>query len=196
MQVTPNFMEAFYPILVQKASIVVSSCIVLPPRYVKELAHDLVVDFFLSNSLKNTYNPEKGKIEPYFGSYAYRKMQGWRDRMGNKNEVSLFAVSGVSDNFPSSDPSVEEKFEMKNYISMCEKWLTGKYYVYGKTGQKKIDLYRLFNLCIASWVNFGEVQFPWLRKHLKCSYPEVKKAVETMKRLVSTEEERCGITFG
>lgn len=194
MQVTPKFMEMFYPVLFQKASVVVSACVLLPPRCVQELAHDLVVDFFLSGSLKHTYNPKKGKIEPYFGSYAYRKMQGWRAKLGN--EVSMFAFGGIPINFPSYDPSVEEKFEMKNYIMLCEKWLSGKYYVYGKTGQKKIEMYYLFNLCIASWINFGEIRFPWIRTQLKCSYSEVKLAVAAMKRLVAVEEERCGITFG
>lgn len=194
MQVTPNFMEKFYPILLQKASIVISSCIPLPPLSIRELAHDVVVDFFLSGSLKNTYDPKKGKIEPYFGSYAYRKMQRVRENVGR--ELTRFAAGGFNLDIASDERSVEEKYEMKDYLILCSKWLKGKYYTYGKTGQKKIDLYHLFNLCIASWVNFGEMRFSWIRQQLKCSYGEIEKAIKTMKRLVSAEEERCGITFG
>jgi len=173
--------SCFYPALSNRALVIVSAllrnCSFMER---KEISHDITVDFlFFSRSLKETFDPAKGDLMPFFSSYVRRKCRGLYDRQQRdlSRRISLEDIEMLGAN---DDAFLW--FEVEARIKYIRKVLLPH-------SVRGVCLSRLFGLCLICIMEYGSIKFAFLMKRLKKNKAVVKEALDEMKALIKAQLE-------
>lgn len=140
----------------------------------RQVAHDITVDFlYFSKSFKETYNPKKGELLPFFGSYVRKKCRRVNENFSNllrrtsSEDVETLAMS--DDEF--------EWVDFQNRMDAFHHFLL-EYY------SEKINLGHLFHVVLRCVLEEGQVVKKVLCKKLGVSLSRLNVALEEMRQRI------------
>ncbi len=129
--------ENLYQSLCSKANVLVAASFKnYPERQVKELAHDITVDFlFFSKSFAVTIREDQGELTPFFASYVRKKCLGMWVRSHKHGHCSTDTVYPlVKDETP-----FEDRFEIRESLKRMVAELAGYQISYGSGKKKRVS---------------------------------------------------------
>ena len=170
--------DGLYQSLQSKANILVAQSFNgYPERQLKEIAHDITVDFlFFSRSFAVTFDESRGELAPFFSSYVRKKCMGLWGRMFDKR----FSLPAFSQDIRDTKTTTEEKFEIKESLLRFIRDITQK------RRHRGIDLEKLFMAIVKSAIDEGRYSTTSICRMLKTTDRRgVKSGVQYLKRVLN-----------
>lgn len=177
MKTTRQLLKENYTPFKKKAFFILSGHIPFSefcPKEREEVAHRIVFEFFVSDSLNYTYDETKGNLEGYFVSYTRLRIRSLR-REYNK-QVTTLTIEPWMERV-SSEIDHTRFYEILNGYQTLSTLMGRKFF---RTAKGRIPYNLVWHVAVKQMLYEGKVTNVYLQKYLKVSKPLARMMYEKL----------------
>jgi len=183
MKINNQFREKYYPVFVDRATIILGATLRLPPKEARDLARDFTSNFLYSKSLEEHFDSSKGDIEPFFSAWV-RKTANLSYARGEHQWRTFSLLEDWS-----KGESVPFAYDFTNWFYSIITLLEGRAWVSGKVVIPYSEVFKAAALQVLKGELWnGEVRLKRLAKTLGVSFNHAKGAFFSLRALLNAKQ--------